>query len=521
LTDLLKKMKKNKQFQMINISKFFLISTAILFVITYIIVVFFRIQYPFELEWMEGSMVDHVMRIIDGKAIYLKPSIEFVPSIYTPFYFYLSAFMSKFTGIGFFPLRFVSFLSSLGCFALIFSLVKKETKNIFLGFISASLFFAMFRISGAWFDIARCDSLFLFLLLLSVYILRFKNSWIWYITAGLSVSLAFLTKQTTLVIIIPVIIYLIFTKRQKSLFFIGTALFVIMTSILILNGITNGWFTYFVLDLTGSQQIHRINPTLSRLSSFWLKDILATVPVICCIVVPFVFYKLKNFKTNDLFYIVLTIGMVGGTWYSRINTSSYNNVLFPAYAIISILFGLSINYLIEIFQNLKTAPRKYLMTLIYFLCILQFIMLIYNPLAQIPTQKDIVAGNKFIKEIGLIKGEILAMGQGFLPVLAGKKTYAHRQAIYDIYSSGEDSGVSEKLKMELKVAIKEQKFQAIIINSVGNFHMDEVNKYYKKHKKIFIEKDIFYPVTGLKLSPRWIYVPKQFEDKKVKNNLQE
>ena len=159
-----------------KVFRYTLLAVAALYVAIYLILVFFRIQYPFELEWMEGGSLRQVIRILSGQKLYVSPSLEFVPFIYNPLYFYISAFISKIIGGGFMPLRLVSFISSLGCFFIIFLFVKRETKNIFFGVIAACLFAATFRISGAFFDIARVDSLFLLFLLIALYLIKFEDS---------------------------------------------------------------------------------------------------------------------------------------------------------------------------------------------------------------------------------------------------------------------------------------------------------------------------------------------------------
>src|SRR5690242_13004900 len=72
-----------------------------------------RISFPYELHWMEGGSVDHVRRILAGEPLYVPPSIDFVPYTYTPWYFYLSAFVSRIIGIGFIPLRLVSIVACI------------------------------------------------------------------------------------------------------------------------------------------------------------------------------------------------------------------------------------------------------------------------------------------------------------------------------------------------------------------------------------------------------------------------
>ncbi len=40
---------------------------------------FGRLGYQCELEWMTGSVYDHIERIRDGKSVYTAPSLEWTP----------------------------------------------------------------------------------------------------------------------------------------------------------------------------------------------------------------------------------------------------------------------------------------------------------------------------------------------------------------------------------------------------------------------------------------------------------
>ncbi|MFZ5912223.1 MAG: glycosyltransferase family 39 protein [Chloroflexota bacterium] len=118
---------------------------------------------------MEGGSLVQVSRILAGKPLYVQPSFEFIPQIYTPLYFYISALASLFLGNSFLPLRFVSIVSSLGILVLIFVLVRQQTGSKVSGFLASGLFFSTYKLSGYWFDIARVDSLALVLFLISLY----------------------------------------------------------------------------------------------------------------------------------------------------------------------------------------------------------------------------------------------------------------------------------------------------------------------------------------------------------------
>jgi hypothetical protein len=41
-----------------------------------------RFLYPYEVHWLEGSMVDQIARIHSGNPLYSRPSMEYVPWLY-------------------------------------------------------------------------------------------------------------------------------------------------------------------------------------------------------------------------------------------------------------------------------------------------------------------------------------------------------------------------------------------------------------------------------------------------------
>src|SRR5262249_5503661 len=129
-------------------------------------------------------------------------------------YPWLSAAVATVTGIGFLPLRLVSFAASLGSFATIFVLVKRETGARLWSFLAACLFAAAFPISAGWFDIARIDSLGVFLLLVALYIARFARTMRGAVLAGVAFWVAFLAKQIALPAAMPVaLFYALFARR--------------------------------------------------------------------------------------------------------------------------------------------------------------------------------------------------------------------------------------------------------------------------------------------------------------------
>ena len=99
------------------------IGAAVIQFARFLFIALSRVAYPFSLEWMEGGSLVQVSRILNGKLIYVRPSFDFIPQIYPPLYFYVSALVSEILGNSFLPLRFVSILATLGTILLIFVFV--------------------------------------------------------------------------------------------------------------------------------------------------------------------------------------------------------------------------------------------------------------------------------------------------------------------------------------------------------------------------------------------------------------
>jgi hypothetical protein len=103
--------------------------TALAHILTYVQVAVTRIPFPFTLEWMEGGSLVQVSRILSGELLYVRPSMDFIPQVYPPLFFYVAALASEFLGTSFAALRLVSFLSSLAILILIGLIVQRASRS--------------------------------------------------------------------------------------------------------------------------------------------------------------------------------------------------------------------------------------------------------------------------------------------------------------------------------------------------------------------------------------------------------
>lgn len=172
-----------------------LCASSLYFIFVYLVAVSGRIHYPFELEWVEGGMLSVVERVRMGLPAYQAPTLDYAPFIYPPLYFQFADSLSPLVGSSFLSLRLLSFLASVCAAGLLYLIAYRETGQRSLGLLSVGLYAAGYAASGAWYDLARVDSLMLLLVLAAYYVLRFQPQRHRELLASLFIVLACFTKQ--------------------------------------------------------------------------------------------------------------------------------------------------------------------------------------------------------------------------------------------------------------------------------------------------------------------------------------
>ena len=138
------------------------------FVLVFFWIIAQRLAYPYGLEWLEGALFQQARRAAFGLPLYTAPGPDYVPIIYPPLFAWLGAPLVLLIPSGMLGLRVLSTGATLITAALLFKLTRDETRSAFAGALSASLYLEMYRISGAWYDIARVDAVFVALLFAAV-----------------------------------------------------------------------------------------------------------------------------------------------------------------------------------------------------------------------------------------------------------------------------------------------------------------------------------------------------------------
>ncbi|MBP7134009.1 glycosyltransferase family 39 protein [Patescibacteria group bacterium] len=470
---------------------------AIWFLVVYCVIAFIRLRYPFELEWMEGGMVDHVVRVMQGLPLYQEPSFAFTPFIYPPLYFYVSAGIAKLTGIGFFALRFVSIFASIGNFLLLFVLAFRETRRAGVSLLAPGLFSATYVLSGSWMDIGRVDSLMLFFVLLSFLFLRTAKRWTSWVLAGLCATLAFYTKQSVWLLYVPIVIYLLFTLRKRAFIFIASGGIVTAALFFLANIHSKGWFYYYMVTLPERHEWERF-----MIWSFWVKDLFLPLGIGCVLIALWYRMRLSTeiMREQRAFYTSVLVGGLLIGWISRLHSGGYINVLLPTHACIALVLVLVCAHSEK---SVSPLSRHKLQALVPCALLVQFAFLLYVPQAMIPSRAIRDAQEDLKIRLQAFKGPVYVQSHGWYQYQQGSPITGHHMALLDVLRSS-DPVQSFEIEKEFWRAISAREFSAIVLDAEPEWKM-LIELYYTLDQTIPLRP---FNLVGAPARPRWVYIPK-------------
>lgn len=406
-----------------------------------------NLEYPIGFGVVQWHILETVQRVYDGLPIYLEPSMEYIPELYTPLYYYITALVSWFFGgVGLLPGKLVSVAAMLGSGVGIYLWLRKENISALLSFAGAALFFAFYIFYSFLHYMVRVDALFCFLMVAGFALLYCGDRRMSAILAAVMLWLAFMTKQSALMVLGPVMLaYFIFDQSTRSRDFILASLILLASSIALFSYTTDGWFWYFVFELPSD---HPLNPR--QWVRFWREMYHTALPaiVVSLAAIATLFWTAPRKKA--VLYGVLFVALFVCSYSMRLHSGGERNTYMPACLALAVLAPLAFKI-----ENL-------LCRIVFLLLVAtQFFILGYDPYRFTPSGWNIARGHKYLEYLGNIKGDILVEGGGFYPTRVGMKTYNLNTSFWDIERTN-DEHLKKKLHDEFRAAVAAQKFAAII-----------------------------------------------------------
>lgn len=473
-----------------------------------------RIDYGFELEWMEGGSLQHLARMLAGEPLYPAPSIEFVPFPYPPFYYWAAALITPLYGVSFVSLRMVSVLSTLGSFALIFTLVRFETRRWEIGLIAAGIFASTYRASGAYMDVARLDSLFLLLLLASASLLRMRTDVAGALGAAVLAFLAIWTKQTGLVALAPLFVWCAYMDHRDHglelarwrIFpcYAGVALALVGTATALTSRGENAHFLFYVI---GAQSGHEIQG--SKIVPYFAKDLFGAVPL--AFIAPLSWWAIARRRPDGVrlfFHLTFAVGVGVACMVPRIKVGGALNNLIPIHAVLAIVAGIGLGGWSTLGR--EAPDRRWIGPGVSAAIVLQLLWCFYDPRVALPDPADAAHGERLVARLARVEGEVLIPAHGYLARYAGKRVFAHQMPVDDLSRSGLVE--AEDLRVSFSDAIRARRF-AMIVDSTSRFLRSypdaaALRENYRLVGPVFGSERRLVPRSGWQVSPGDVWVPR-------------
>ncbi len=460
------------------------------------VAMFSRLGFPYDLEWMEGGLLTHAQRIADGAGIYVEPSVDFIPFLYTPLYPGLIGMLSPLFGISYGVGRALSIAATFGTCLLLVLMVRREAtestrKLAYVGGVSAVGFYAAtYPWVEGWYDLVRADSLFLLMVIGGLYGLR--N---WSRAPGMEgvaklacaaalLGLSFFAKQTgVLFVAVGGFLVLILNWRRVPIYVAVTAL-IGLGGTWLLNKMSAKWFWIYIYK---THQHHDFN--MDRFyKSFG--NILWHFPLMTALIAVALLFLLATLIAKKrlpaearglalwtpVYAVSVLVGAIGwGTEFAHFNA------YIPAMLFGALCAGLAVPSIAGCLalwkssQSEDTSPWPLRAGLAAALVLAADLGLsVWNPRPFIPSEAEYKAGTQLVHTIRDVEGDVFIPYHPWYAHLAGKKTYVHLMGLRDM-TTGKVWDIRG-----LKEALESHRFGAIIFDNrpIGR-ELRAMHRYYR------------------------------------------
>ncbi|MDQ3369826.1 MAG: hypothetical protein M3680_30780 [Myxococcota bacterium] len=483
-----------------------------------------RVLYPYDLEWMEGGMLHHALRIHNGQGIYGPPSIEFIPYLYTPLYPSMLSLFGGAFGLTYTLGRVISIIALVGI--AIVSAVQLSNPHhahpargpVWAGIALAfGLFAAVYPYVEGWYDLVRADTFFLFMITAAIAGMpRFARGGHGLrgharVAAGAALlALAFFCKQTGIIYVGLGGLIVLVTAWRRVPVYVATAGAIGLGGTWLLQQTTQGWFWTYV------SKIHRAHDF--NMDRFWKSfgNILLKFPAMTVVIGLALVIVLATWRSQRAlprqahpfllwtatFVVSTVVGAIGwGTEFAHFNA------YMPAFLHGALAAGAAIPAIYACWRlEYQHHPYAHRVATGASLAVAGVLALAcwharWEPRRFIPTAKDVAAGDRLIARLRAIDGKVWVPSHPWYAQLAGKTPRVHRMGIKDVTAR------QPRVVAGLDAAVRQHLFAAIVLDD-RDVHLEQpiIGAHYRAALKIPPdERPRLY--SGARIVPDAIWVP--------------
>ena len=441
--------------------RFALIALSVVMVMVFLAAALKRMRYPYEYDWIEDGVLMSVLRLRQGLPLYSAPDIHFTPYLYTPLYIWLAAMLSHVTGIGYNTLRLLSTLSSLGCFAVIYAFIFRETRRHYAAFAGVGLFAACYTVVGGAYDLGRVDTLWMFLVLCAIYATRRINP----LVAAALWTCAFQAKQGVLPMAMLLMLWQWRTPR-RVVSGVGGFIVMLAASIAWMAHSSGCCYLYYVFGMAGGYGFN-----IHTLAHIVPADLLSVCGIALVLAAAVWMVEKPEWNSAGLnFYLLGSIGLIGFTSYLRAHRGANTNAMIPAYAWASLLFGVALARLCTRLEQKRTAEARAVVGALLLAALVQIGQHYYSPMSYVSTAEERAARDHFEAMLRSIPGDVMVVSHPQDGLMAGKQEYAGSESAGSVIEAkAHENG--DKMMADYESLIGGGTLSAVVLDSPAEYYL--------------------------------------------------
>jgi hypothetical protein len=497
-----------------------------------------RLRYPYDLEWMEGGMLHHALRLQQGHSLYAPPSIDFIPYLYTPLYPALLAALGKIFGLTYTLGRAISVISLAGIAGVaMWSIVPGQdpldhndsSVRRVLGAIrvrianpiawcgvalAMGLFAAIYPYVEGWYDLVRADTLFLMMVTAAIatlpYLATTGDGWRGHArvaTGAVILGLSFFCKQTGIFYVGLGGVIVLASNWRRTPVFVSVCGVIGLGGTALMNASTGGWFWTYV------SKIHRAHDF--NMDRFWKSfgNILWHFPALTIVVVGALIFVAATRVVKGVipiharplllwsatFAVSTVVGAIGwGTEFAHFNA------YMPAFLHGALAAGAAVPAVaacVRVWRDEARVSQPIAAVVAIALAVTCYHAR-WNPAPFVPQTRDVVAGDKLIKRIAALDGDVWMPSHPWYLELAGKTPHVHRMGVKDVTTR------QSRTIIGLDDALAKHQFSAIVMDDRDLYlELPALTSAYRPAFKLPLDERprVF---TGAHVVPDAIWVPR-------------
>jgi len=476
-------------------------------VVCFAYVVVQRFRYPVELEWMGGGVLDHVERVKRGEPLYVAPSQSFIPFIYPPLYYWISAFVARFASV-LVACRVVSIVATAANAALVFGLSRALGATRFWSAVAVGLFFGAYSLTGYWYDVERCDPLATTLALGGAFAwarLRDRGAAI----AGAIFAFAFLAKQQSIALVVWPAAALAFTRRWPTLarFSAGAAVGALPV---IVYAAQNPWFLRYCVAVPSHHGVDIDLITGLLVDDFGKGFLLFAVTVVVLGVWVVRLWRARRGGSNDEAIvpgaILLAAFLSAAT--SRMHVGGWSNVLIGWVGFACVATAVALGRVETTLGDAGLLVPAQIGAMV--LAATQLMHLAYDPKPACPDRQRVIDAGLFEDAVRAWekRGDVIVPGRGHVTA----HEHFHAMALFDVLRGG------MPLPPDFVAALEQRKYAAYVVDEFGELTLEGILGH-RSRLFALLERNYFLgkrlddrerpPVVGWTAHPTWIFFPRK------------